>query len=67
MEGQIDQIISANETTTSVTNDIPSNIPPEYWGSAPEWILAIAYLIRSIALLIRVLTPLKQKPASEKK
>jgi hypothetical protein len=69
MESQIDRIIHTNEPTISVPTDIQPNIPSEYWSSATEWILAIAVLIRSIALLIRVLTPLmlRKKSASAKK
>ncbi len=69
MESQINPIIPTGKPTISVPTEIPPNLPPQYPSSQTEWIFAIAILIRSIALLIRALTPLmlRQKSASAKK
>lgn len=58
-----------SEPIISVPTEIPPNLPPQYPSSETEWIFAIALLTRSIALLIRALTPLmlRQKSASAKK
>ncbi|WP_333360860.1 hypothetical protein [Microcoleus sp. N3A4] len=46
--------IYTGELTISVPNNIPATLPPQYWGTEGT-ILAIAILIRSIALLLHVL------------
>ncbi len=65
-EGQIDPIIRTGEPTIAIPTDIQPTIPPEYWGTD---ILAIAILIRSVASLVQVLTPLilRQRSGSSKK
>jgi hypothetical protein len=45
-----------SEPIISIPTHIEPNLPPQsYTGSVPETLLAIAILIRSIALLIHVL------------
>lgn len=44
-------------TVPNVPNAEPS-IPPQYWGTGTGIILEIAILVRSLALLIQVLSPL---------
>ncbi|GET37748.1 hypothetical protein [Microseira wollei] len=69
MEGQTNPIICKGEPAIAIPTNIPPNIPPQYWGTETGFILAIAILIRSVALLIQVLTPLmlRQKSGSSKK
>ncbi|MFB2979894.1 hypothetical protein [Microseira sp. BLCC-F43] len=69
MEGQTNPIICKGEPAIAVPTNIPPNIPPQYWGIETGFILAIAILIRSVALLIEVLTPLmlRQKSGSYRK
>ncbi|AFZ12357.1 hypothetical protein Cri9333_1464 [Crinalium epipsammum PCC 9333] len=68
MQNQADSIIRTSEPIIAVPSDIPLNIPPQYWDTETGLILAIAILIRSIALMLKVLTPLilKQKPSFKK-
>lgn len=67
MQTQIDPIIRTGEPTIAIPTDIQPTIPPQYWGI--ETILAIAILIRSVASLVQVLTPLmlRQKSGSSKR
>jgi hypothetical protein len=45
-----------SEPIVSIPTHLEPNLPPQpYTGSVPETLLAIAILIRSIALLIHVL------------
>ena len=68
-EGQIDPIIRTSEPTIAIPTDIQPTIPPQYWGTETGLILAIAVLIRSLASLVQVLTPLilRQRSGSSKK
>lgn len=60
-EGQIDPIVRTGEPTIAISTDIQPTIPPQYWGTETGLILAIAILIRSVASLVQVLTPLMLK------
>ncbi|MEG4836620.1 hypothetical protein [Microcoleus sp. B9-D4] len=54
MQSQTDSIIRTGEPTIALPTNVQPSIPPQYWGTEGT-ILAIAILIRSIALLIHVL------------
>jgi len=54
MQSQTDSIIRTGEPTIALPNNVQPSIPPQYWGTEGT-ILAIAILIRSIALLLHVL------------
>jgi hypothetical protein len=56
---QIKPITATSEPTICVPSDRP--IPPQSLGGATETILAVAVLVRSIALLIQVLAPIVRK------
>jgi len=70
-EGQIDPIVRTSEPTIAIPTDIQPTIPPQYWGTETGLILAIAILIRSVASLVQVLTPLmlqlRQRSGSSKR
>ena len=63
-EGQIDPIIRTGEPTIAIPTDIQPTIPPQYWGTETVLILASAILIRSVASLVQVLSPLMLRPRS---
>jgi hypothetical protein len=63
-EGQIDPIIRTGEPTIAIPTDIQPTIPPQYWGTETGLILASAILIRSVASLVQVLSPLMLRPRS---
>jgi len=54
MQSQTDSIIRTGEPTIALPTNVQPSIPPQYWGTEGN-ILAIAILIRSIALLLHVL------------
>jgi hypothetical protein len=54
MQSQTDSIIRTGEPTIALPTNVQPSIPPQHWGTEGT-ILAIAILIRSIALLIHVL------------
>jgi hypothetical protein len=54
MQSQIDGMIRTGEATIALPTNVQPSIPPQYGGTEGT-ILAIAILIRSIALLIHVL------------
>lgn len=66
MQGQETILHSTQPTIFVPTNvDVPQ-IPPEYWGTETGTILAIAVLIRAIAILIQSLATFKaHKPQSQ--
>lgn len=56
METKTHRIAQTNEPIIAVPTHIEPNLPLQsYAGSVPETILAIAVLIRSVALLIQVI------------
>ena len=56
METETHRTAQTNEPIIAVPTHIEPNIPPQsYAGSLAETILAIAVLIRSLALLIQVI------------
>jgi hypothetical protein len=69
MQAQIDPIICTGEPTIAIPTDIQPTIPSQYWGTETGLILAIAILIRSVASLVQVLTPLmlRHRSGSSKK
>ena len=61
MQSETYQTVQTNEPLTSVPTPAEPNLPPQsYAGSVPETILAIAVLIRSVALLIQVIRQQKR-------
>ena len=68
MQSHTDQSIQGTERTITVPPPVEPSIPPQYWGTETGFILALAFLIRSSALFIQVITPLivKQKQSSKK-
>jgi hypothetical protein len=56
MDSATHQIVQTNEPIIAVPAHVEPNLSPQVpVGSVPETILAIAVLIRSIALLIQVI------------
>jgi hypothetical protein len=50
--------ITSYESMIGVGSQLEQQIPPQYWNTETGIVLAIAVLIRSIAILIQVLVPL---------
>ncbi|MEW6492238.1 MAG: hypothetical protein AB1589_06945 [Cyanobacteriota bacterium] len=50
--------LESDQSIISIPSQIEPQIPPQYWGTETGTILAIAILIRSIAVLIQALVPL---------
>jgi hypothetical protein len=62
MESETHQTVQTNESIISVPTDVEHNLTPQsYTGSVPETLLAIAVLIRSLALLIQVIGQQKRR------
>lgn len=56
MESETHETVQTNKPIIAVPTDVEPNLPPQpIKGSVPEIILAIAVLIRSVALLIQVI------------
>lgn len=56
METETQQTVRNNEPIIAVPTHVEPNLPPQPTGSSvPETILAIALLIRSVALLIQAI------------
>ena len=56
MESETHQTIQTNEPIITVPTEVEQNLLPQPTGSSvPETLLAIAVLIRSVALLIQVI------------
>lgn len=56
MESETNKTVQTNEPIITVPTHVEPNLPPQpTGGSVPETILAIAVLIRSVALLIQVI------------
>ena len=56
MESESHQTVQTNEPIITVPTHVEPNLPPQVpVGSVPETLLAIAVLIRSVALLIQVI------------
>ncbi len=61
MKSETYQTVQLNEPIITVPTHAEPNLPPQsYAGSVPETILAIAVLIRSVALLIQVIRQQKR-------
>jgi len=58
MQSQTNLTTESSESIIAVPNQIEPHIPPQYWGTETGTILAVAVLIRSVAVLIQVLVPL---------
>jgi hypothetical protein len=58
MKSQTNLTTESSESIIAVPNQIEPQIPPQYWGTETGTILAVAVLIRSVAVLIQVLVPL---------
>jgi hypothetical protein len=58
MPSQTNLTTETSESIIAVPNQIEPQIPPQYWGTETGTILAVAVLIRSVAVLIQVLVPL---------
>jgi hypothetical protein len=58
MPSQTNLMTESSESIIAVPNQIEPQIPPQYWGTETGTILAVAVLIRSVAVLIQVLVPL---------
>ncbi|MEQ8999497.1 MAG: hypothetical protein RID53_23610 [Coleofasciculus sp. B1-GNL1-01] len=62
MQGEAHQIIHTGEPLIAVPTHVEPNLPLQVpVGSVPETIFAIAVLIRSIALLIKVIGQQKER------
>jgi len=61
MQSDTNLSIDANESTIAVPSCVDIPVPPRSLGGATETILAVAVLVRSIALLIQVLAPIVRK------
>jgi hypothetical protein len=56
MEPETHQTVQTNEPIIAVQTHVDPNLPPQpTGGSVPETLLAIALLIRSVAVLIHVI------------
>jgi hypothetical protein len=56
MKSETHQTVQTNEPIIAVPTHVEPNLPPQPIGSSvPETILAIAVLIRSVALLIQAI------------
>lgn len=61
MESETHQTVQTNEPIIAVPTEVEPNLPPQPTeGSVPETLLAIAVLIRSVALLIQVIRQQKR-------
>jgi len=58
MPSQTNLTTESSQSIIAVPNQIEPQIPPQYWGTETGTILAVAVLIRSVAVLIQVLVPL---------
>jgi hypothetical protein len=62
MQSESHQTVQTNEAIIAVPTDVEPNLPPQVpVGSVPETLLAIAVLIRSVALLIQVIGQQKER------
>jgi hypothetical protein len=62
MESETHQTVRNNEPIIAVPTHVEPNLPPQSTGgSVPETLLAIAVLIRSLALLIQVIGQQKRR------
>ena len=62
MESESHQTVQTNEPIIAVPTNVEPNLPSQTTvGSIPETILAIAVLIRSVALLIQVIGQHKRR------
>jgi hypothetical protein len=50
--------LESYKSIIAVPSHVDPQIPPHYWGTDAGTILAVAVLIRSLAVLIQVLVPL---------
>jgi hypothetical protein len=58
MPSQTNLTTESCQSIIPIPNQIEPQIPPQYWGTETGTILAVAVLIRSVAVLIQVLVPL---------
>ena len=66
MQSQTNLTTESSESIIAVPNQIEPQIPPKYWGTETGTILAVAVLIRSVAVLIEVLVPLIERQSDAK-
>ena len=58
MPSQTNLTTESCQSIIPIPSQIEPHIPPQYWGTETGTILAVAVLIRSVAVLIQVLVPL---------